>query len=98
MVEYARIANQILAKNRELGQAIVVNRGFTGSPIEYVKQVVAAKINQVGKKLAGTGTKKSSAKKVSARITAEVSKLKNVTRDKLTDIKKALERIENMEC
>lgn len=98
MVEYARIANQILAKNRELGQAIVINRGFTGSPIEYVKQVVAAKVNQVGKKLARTGTEKSSAKKVSERIKTEVAKLKDVTESKLTDITKALERIESMEC
>jgi hypothetical protein len=97
MVEYAKIANQILNKNRELGQAIVINRGFTGSPIEYVKQVVAARINQVGKKF-GRGKKESAAKNVSQRVKAEVAKVKEKTDAVQMNIANAQKFIESLRC
>ena len=97
MEEAAKIANRVVAKNTELGQAVVINRGFTGSPIEYVKQVIASRIDQVGKKM-GKGTKKSASKKVSERIKSEVGQAKEKTKAVNMNIANAQAFIESLRC
>ncbi len=97
MDEAAKIANFIVTENTRLGQEIAVNRGFTGSPMEYVKQVVAAKMASVGKKF-GRGKKGTGVKKVASRIKSEVAAVKEKTDAVKMNIANAQAFIESLEC
>ena len=95
--EIARVSNWIITENTRLGQEIVVNRGFTGTPIEYVKQVVAAKMDAVGKKF-GRGKKGSGRKKAAERIKQEVAKVQKKTESVKMNIANAQAFIESLRC